>query len=108
MKYQKITNLFDKKGEKISKFSNKKWEEVYDQSEMSYSTSRQIRFKTSMLRSGLCDYFDAYIIVKREITVAGPNDNVYDKKLALENNVSFFSCISTVNNTLIDNANELL
>ena len=61
-----------------------------------------------MLKSGLCDYFDAYIIVKGEITVAGPYDNVYDKKLALENNVSFFSFISIVNNTLIDNANELL
>ena len=66
-----------------------------------------MRFKTSMLRSDLCDYSDAYIVVKGTITVTKPNSVVYNKKLALKNNAPFVSCISKVNNTLIDNAEVL-
>lgn len=51
---------------------------------MKYNTSKQIKFKTSMVRSNLCDYFDAYIIVKGKITLTGPNDNAYDRELAFE------------------------
>ena len=60
-----------------------------------------------MLRSDLCDYIDAYIVVKGKITVTNSNNNAYDKKLALKNNAPFTSCISKINNTLIDNAEEL-
>ena len=66
-----------------------------------------MRFKTSMLRSDLCDYSDAYIVVKGTITVTKPNSVVYNKKIALKNNAPFVSCISKVNNTLIDNAEVL-
>ena len=71
-----------------------------------YKPSKQIRFETSMLRSDLCDFSDAYI-VKATITVTNPNNNVYDKKLALKNNAPFVSCISKFNNTPIDNAEDL-
>ena len=60
-----------------------------------------------MLRSDLCDYCDTYIVVKGKITVADPNNDTYDKKLALKNNAPFTSCISKINNTLIDNAEYL-
>ena len=60
-----------------------------------------------MLRPDLCDYSDAYIVVKGKITVINPNDNVYDKKLALKNNAPCLSCISKINNTLVDNAEDL-
>ena len=60
-----------------------------------------------MLRPYPCDYSDAYIVVKGKITVTNPNNNAYDKKLALKNNAPFFSCISKINNTLIDNAEDL-
>ena len=60
-----------------------------------------------MLKSDLCDYSDAYIVVKGKITVANPNNNAYDKKLAFKNNAPFTSCISKINNTLIDNAKDL-
>ena len=60
-----------------------------------------------MLRSHLCDYSDAYIFVKGEITVTEPNNDAYDKKLAFENNALVISCISKINNTLIDNAEDL-
>ena len=60
-----------------------------------------------MLRSDLCDYSDAYIVVKGKITVTNPNNDAYDKKLAFKNNVTFTSCISKINNTLIDNSEDL-
>ena len=60
-----------------------------------------------MLRSDLCDCNDAYIIVKGKITVTNPNNDVYDKNLALKNNAPFVSCISKIYNTLIDSAEDL-
>ena len=81
--------------------------EAYDQSVGSYNANKQIRFKTSMLRSDLCDYSNAHIVVKETITVTDPNNDAYDKKLAFKNNASFISCISQINNTLIDNAEDL-
>ena len=52
----------------------KKWIKVYDQSEGSYNVNKEIRTKTPMLRSDLCDYFDAYIAVKGTIFVTEPDD----------------------------------
>ena len=60
-----------------------------------------------MLRSDLCDYSDVHIAVKGTITVTRPNSVLYDKKLAFKNNAPFTSCISKINNTLIDNAEDL-
>ena len=94
----------------MPRFITKKWIEVHDQSgtaEERYKPSKQIRFKTSMLRSGLCDYSDAYIVVNGKIIVTNPDNDVYDKKLAFKNNTPFTSCILKINNTLIDNAEDL-
>ena len=60
-----------------------------------------------MPRSDLCDFSDAYIAVKGTINVTRPNNNAYDEKLALENNAPFVSWTSKINNTLIDNAEDL-
>ena len=60
-----------------------------------------------MLKSDLCDYSDVYIIVKGDITVTNPASDAYDKKLAFKNNEPFISCISKINNKLIDNAEYL-
>ena len=81
--------------------------EVHDQSGETYNTNKQIRFKTSMLRSDLCDYSDAYIVVKGKIIVTNPNNDAYDKKLAFKNNAPFTSCVLKINNTLMDNAEDL-
>ena len=51
----------------VSKFVTKKWVEVNDLSSGQYSINKNIRLKTSMLRSELCDYSDAYIVVKGTI-----------------------------------------
>ena len=94
MEYQKIINLLGNIPDKVPRFVTKKWIEVFDQSGKIYNTNKQIRFKTPMLRSELCDYNDAYIIVTGKITVTDPDNNAYDKKLALKNNAPFISCIS--------------
>ena len=79
MEYQKITNLLGNIPDKIPKFITEKLIEVYDQSRRSYNINMQIRFKTSMLQTKLCDYSDAYIVVKETITVARGNNDEYDK-----------------------------
>ena len=113
MEYQKITNLLSSTlDKKVPRFITKKWIEVNDQSGGVYSADKQIRLKISMLRSDLCDYFDAYIVVKGKITVTkgfnnNANNNAYDKKLALKNNVPFISCISKISGVLIENAEDL-
>ena len=113
MEYQKITNLLSNTPDKVPRFITKKWIEVHDQSAETYNTTKQIRFKTLMLRSDLCDYSDAYIVVKGIITAsatAGVN-NVRDKKknkpLEFKNNALFISCISKINGVLIENAEDL-
>ena len=60
-----------------------------------------------MLRSDLCDFSDTYIIVTGKIIVTAPNNNAHDKKLAFKNNAPFISCVTKVNNTLIDNVEDL-
>ena len=58
-----------------------------------------------MLRSDLCDYSDAYIVVKRTITVVRPNDAKKNKATTLKNNAPFINCI--INGVKIDNAEDL-
>ena len=60
-----------------------------------------------MLRSDVYNFSDAYIVLKETITVTNPNNNRYDKKLAFKNSAQSVSCISKINNTLIDNAEDL-
>ena len=72
----KFTNLLGTTVDEISRFITKNWVEVHDQSSSAddrYKPNKQIRFKTSMLRSDLCDYSDAYIVVKGDITLTKTN-----------------------------------
>ena len=64
MKYQKIANLLDNASNKPSKFRSRNWVEINDEIRGAYSPNKQIRFKTAMLRSSLCNNSDAYILVK--------------------------------------------
>ena len=61
MEYQKIINLLDNTPNQPSKFRTKNWIKINDDSRGTYNANSHIKFKTSMLRSGLCDYSDAYI-----------------------------------------------
>ena len=71
MEFQKIINLLDITSDykDLPRYVTKKWIEVYDQSEKDYSVNKEIRFKTSMLRTDLCDFSGVYIVVKGNITV---------------------------------------
>ena len=81
--------------------------EVYDQSGENYNVNKEIRMKTSMLRSDLCDFNDAYIVVKGDITVGAPNNAKRNKAVAFKNNAPFSNCISKINGVKIDNAEDL-
>ena len=83
MEYQKIADLLFNTSDKVPRFITKKWIEAHDQSgtvENRYNPNKQIRFKTSVLRSDLCDYSDAYIVVKGTVTVTDPDNAAYGKK----------------------------
>ena len=71
MEYQKIANFIDDTSNQPSKFRTKNWVEINDESRGTYNVASQIKFKTTMLKSSLCDYSDAYILVKGKITIAG-------------------------------------
>ena len=66
MEYQKIANLLN---DEPHKFRTRNWVDINDEARDIYSPNKQIKFKTSMLRSSLCDYSDAHILVKGNITV---------------------------------------
>ena len=94
MEYQKIANSLNDESSKPSKFRRKNWVEVNDDVRCVYSPNKQIRFKTSMLRSSLCDYSDAYILVKGNISVnnnagAGVAANNTNKKVIFKNCAQF-------------------
>ena len=94
---------------KPSKFKAKNWIEINDDIRDAYSPNKQIKFKTTMLRSSLCDFSDPYILVKGNITVNNTaaeeaNANNTNKKVIFKNCVPFTNCISKINNTQIDNA----
>ena len=114
MEYQKITNLLGTTPNEMPRFITKKWVEVHDQSgddNDRCKSNKSIRFKTSMLRSGLCDFSDVYIVVKGDITLtkAANRDfiDVRNRFLAFKNNAPFTNCISKINNALIDIAEDL-
>ena len=71
MEFQKIANLLDvtSNNKDLPRYVTKKLIEVHDQSEKNSNPNKEIRFKTTMLRSDLCDFSDAYIVVKGDITV---------------------------------------
>ena len=64
MEYQKIINLLNNTPDQRSKFRTKKWIEINDQSRGVYNTNSDIRSNPTILKSNLCDYADAYILVK--------------------------------------------
>ena len=112
MEYQKIANLIDDTSNQPSKFRTRNWVEINDESRGAYNVNSQIKFKTTMLKSSLCDYSDAYILVKGTISAtntaaAGAAANNINKKVIFKNCAPFTNCVSEINNTLIDNAKDI-
>ena len=112
MEYQKIANLIDDNTlNQPSKFRTRNCVKINDESRGAYNANSQIKLKTTMLKSSLCDYSDAYILVKGIISVnntaaqgAAANNNY--KKVIFKNCAPFNNCISEINNTQIDNAKD--
>ena len=115
MEYQKIANLLDNEviSNQLSKFRTRNWVEVNDDSRGTY-TNADIKFKTTMLKSDLCDYADAYIFVKGTITIAGAGADAAARQLdernkgvIFKNCAPFTKCISRINNKDIDKAQDI-
>ena len=115
MEYKKIANLLDdNKSNQPSKFRTKNLVETNDESRGRYNVNSQIKFKTTMLKSSLCDYSDAYILVKGTITIKGAGADAAarqaderDKGVIFKNCAPFTNCISEINNTQVDNAKDI-
>ena len=112
MECQKIANLIDDTLNQPSQFRTRNWVEINDESRGAYNVNSQIKFKTTMLKSSLCDYSDAYILVKGIISVnntaadSAAANNI-NKKVIFKNCTPFTNCISEINNTQIDNAKDI-
>ena len=113
MEYQTIINLLNNELNKPSKFRTRNWVEKNDKSRGAY-TGNNIKFKTTILRSNLCDYADANILINGRITITGDGaDGVEkraderDKGVIFKNCAPFVKCISRINNTGIDNTKDI-
>ena len=115
MEYDKINNLLlseDNESEKLSKFVTREYVRVNSLLD-TYNENKSIRFKTPMLRSNLCDYSDAYILVKGTATVNGVVNGAENQILrrsrpvTLKNNAPFVSCMTKINNEFIEDADDL-
>ena len=114
MEYQKIINLLDDSSNETSKFRTKNWIEIKDESRGKDNYEKQIRFKTTMLKSSLCDYSDAYILVKGKITITGAGADAAareaderNKGVTFKNCAPFTSWKSDSNNVEIDYCQDI-
>ena len=91
----------------VSNFMIRKWIQVNDLLNEPYYANKNI-LESPMLKSDLCNYTDAYIVVKGAIIVEGTNaNNQIDKMLNFKNKNPFIWCISKIDNTLMDNPEDL-
>ena len=113
MEYKKMANLLDNASNQPSRYRTRQWVGINDDSRGKY-TNADVKFKTTMLKSDLCDYADAYIFVKGTITITGAGDDdaarqldERKKSVIYKNCASFTKCISRTSNTGIDNAQDI-
>ena len=114
MEYQKIIIFLDNTPNQLSRFRTKNWIEINDQSRGVYNNSSDIRFKTTMLKSSLCDYSDVNILFKETIAITGAGDDATprqedekNKCLIFKNCALSINCKSKINNTEINNADDI-
>ena len=93
--------MLNDSNKKSSKFATKKWHVIHSESKGNYSSNNRIKCLTSSLESSLCDYSNAYILVTRNITIAGVDANT---KVAFKNCAPFEEWRTEINKTFVDNA----
>ena len=101
MEYQKILNLLNEAND--SKFVTRKWNIVNDQSNANYDAGNETVFNTEVLKSNLCHYNDAYILVRGNITIIGHQVT----QAAFKNCAPFTKCITKIDGTTVDDAGDL-
>ena len=105
---QKITNLLGDANNESSKFATRKWYVINDQNNTDYGGGDEngttIKFETKVIKSNLCDYLDAYILVTGDITATGGNANT---KAVFKNCALFTKCVTHINDEHVDNAENL-
>ena len=112
MEYEKIISLLENVSNQPSRSRTKNWVKINDESRGTYNTNSQIKFKTTMLKFSLCDWGNAYILVKGTITVpytaaAGVDVNNVNEKVIFKSCAPFINCISEINNTQVGNAKDI-
>ena len=104
METQKIINLLNDSSNEESKFATKKWYVIDSQTAKGkYKQGDTIKFETETIKSSLCDYSDAFILVTGNITVAANNDT----DVAFKNCAPFSTCTTKINDIFVDEANHI-
>ena len=111
MEYQKITNLLDNTPNQPFKFKTRNWVEMKMNHEEHITKIIKLDL-ISMLRSRLCDYSDAYMLIKGTITVKnrldeGAANSVTNKKVIFKNCMPFTNCKNGINNAQVDDAHDI-
>ena len=104
METQKTVNLLYGSDNENSKFAIKIWNIIDSESKGNYSPENIIKFLTTSLKLSLCDYSDAYILVKGNIAVTGGDANT---KVAFKNCAPFRKCRTEINETFVDDAQHI-
>ena len=104
METQKTVNLLNGSDNENLKFATKKWYVIDSESKGNYSPNNRVKFLTSSLESGLCDYSDAYSLVKGNIAVTGGDVNT---KVAFKNCALFEECRTEINETFVDETEHI-
>ena len=113
METQKIVNLLGDANNESSKFATRKWYVINDQNNIDYGEGNEdsttVKFETKVIKSNLCDYSDAYILVTGDITATGgdANTKVVFKNCAPFTKLIYFICITQINDEHVDNADNL-
>ena len=114
MEYQKIKTMLDNTLSQPTKFRTENLVEINDDASGTYNINSQIKFKTSMLKSSLCDDSDTFILVNGIVTITGERETDAAKRagernkgVIFKNCAPFTDCKSEINNTQIDHAKNL-
>ena len=108
METQKIVNLLNDSDSESSKFATRKWYVINDQNNTDYGEGNgnysSIKIEKKVIKTSFCDYSYAYILVTRDITATGGNENT---KVSFKNCAPFKRCLTHINDEHIDTAENL-